>query len=89
MEGLEVDDSGGAERLTRCHPRLGLLGMKPEPQGIDELRIVDLLGRTLMKQKVRAFVGSTEFDVSDLPRGIVMVEFTTGVRKFTKKVRLD
>jgi blue copper oxidase len=86
---LKILEKETSQFILYPNPASTTLSLHGETKLGGELRIVDLLGRTLMKEKVRAFVGSTEFDVSDLPRGIVMVEFTTGVRKFTKKVRLD
>lgn len=63
-----------------------LKGTSPEA---GTLRMVDLLGRTLREERISAFDGITSIDVSDLPRGFMIVEWSSGDRRYTQKVLLE
>lgn len=52
------------------------------------LRIYDLTGKTLRQQTFNSLKNKT-ISVADLPRGIVIVEYVSGVKHFISKVNLN
>lgn len=53
------------------------------------LRFVDLLGRELKEISIPAFKGKMPIDVQDLPRGMVIVEWSAGGVSGSRKVLLE
>lgn len=53
------------------------------------IRFTDLKGRTLKQQRILPFNGEMKFDVSDLPRGLIMVDFIYGKEHYSKKILLE
>jgi FtsP/CotA-like multicopper oxidase with cupredoxin domain len=66
--------------------QLNLKGTSSEP---GKLRIVDLLGRTVREEEIRPFDGTTSINVQDLPRGFMIVEWTSEGKRFTQKILLQ
>lgn len=53
------------------------------------IRFTDLKGRTLKQQRILPFEGEMKFDVSDLPRGLIMVDFIYGKEHYSKRILLE
>lgn len=53
------------------------------------IQFVDLTGRVIAEQKVAPFSGEIQLDVADLPRGLVLINYTRGAETFTQKVLLE
>jgi len=60
-----------------------------ESPRISKVRIMDIQGRLLMEKMLPPFSGTTSIDISDIPRGLVIVEWTSGEDKALKKIVLE
>lgn len=70
------------------NPAATNLYIKGESKQDGVIRITDLLGRTLKEENVSAFNGTTSILVGDLPRGMILVEWTSGNNRVVQKVFL-
>lgn len=53
------------------------------------MRFIDQLGRVLGEEEIAPFNGETMIKIGDLPRGLILVEFTYDQQHFSKKIILE
>jgi FtsP/CotA-like multicopper oxidase with cupredoxin domain len=70
------------------NPAGTVLNVNGNLQGLTNVKITDVLGRTLREMQISLVNNQTSFDVADLPRGIVFVELTSGNERLVQKIFL-
>lgn len=79
-----------AEEMTLYpNPTENLLYLHAESPRMSTIRIMDVQGRILMEKVLPPFMGSTPIDVSDIARGMIIVEWSSPDGKQVKKVVLE
>ncbi|MDZ7742264.1 MAG: T9SS type A sorting domain-containing protein [Bacteroidota bacterium] len=79
----------GTERLSIYpNPANDMISFEGEFEESGVLRIYDIYGR-LIRKEVIGSLKNTTISVHDLPRGVIIFEFTSGSKRFVSKVSLN
>ncbi len=83
-------DKPVAEEMTLYpNPAENKLYLNAESQKMSTIRLMDIQGRILMEKVLPPFTGSVPIDVSDIARGLILVEWDSPDGKQVKKVVLE
>lgn len=86
--GTKKDKASMGSLTLYPNPAGNVIHLKGVTQQAGTIRISDLLGRTLKEENVSAFNGTSSILVGDLPRGMILVEWTSGNNRVVQKVFL-
>ncbi len=86
--GTKKDKASMGSFTLYPNPAGNVIHLKGVTQQAGTIRISDLLGRTLKEENVSAFNGTSSILVGDLPRGMILVEWTSGNNRVVQKVFL-
>jgi bilirubin oxidase len=84
-----IDKPLAQEMTLYPNPAENKLYLNAESPRMSTVRIIDVQGRVLVEKVLAPFSGSIPIDVSDIARGLILVEWNSPDGKQTKKVVLE
>jgi bilirubin oxidase len=86
--GVNVPAEKMGDFMLYPNPAGSTINLQGHAEKAGKVRIIDMLGRVLREESILAFDGSTAINVEALPRGMVIIEWTSGKDHYTQKVLL-
>lgn len=71
------------------NPAEDIIHLRGEAYKEGTVQFVDLTGRVLKQVQVAPFSGTQSFDTSELPRGLILVEYIHNDQRFSRKILLE
>jgi len=71
------------------NPTESFINLRGEADREGTIQFVDLTGRVIKEVHVAPFSGTQTFDTSDLPRGLIVVDFIYDDQRFSRKILLE
>lgn len=89
--GLSVRDRKVANGGFALYPNPteSFINLRGEAEREGTIQFVDLTGRVIKEVQVAPFSGTQTFDTSDLPRGLIVVDFIYDDQRFSRKILLE
>ena len=84
-----IDDPLADDMIIFPNPADNMIYLNAESPRMSTVRIYDIQGRLLFEKVMPPFTGSTPIDVSDMQRGMILVEWTSTEGKQLKKIVLE